>query len=223
MLNVKHKDSVMNIKVFEFNPVSENTYILYDQTHECVIIDAGCFYPTEKATLTSFIAENNLKVKHLLNTHLHFDHIFGNSFVEEQYGVQTEANAGDEFLLDQLSAQLQMFGFDPNETKRPHIGTYLNEGDVVTFGNQKLQILHVPGHSAGSLVFYNQEANVLLVGDVLFKGSIGRTDLPGGNYEQLIEGIKSKLLTLPPHTLAYSGHGPSTTIAYEIAHNPFLK
>ncbi len=211
----------MKIKQFEFNPVSENTYILYDDTNECVIIDAGCFYPEEKMQLLNFILDNDLIVKHLLNTHLHFDHVFGNAFVEERLGIQTEANQKDEFLLDKMSAQLRMFGFS-NEVTKPTIGTYLHENDIITFGNQKLVVLEVPGHSPGSVVFYSQQGECVFVGDVLFRGSIGRTDLDGGNFEQLIDGIRQKLFTLPPDTVVYSGHGPLTTIGYEQKNNPYL-
>lgn len=211
----------MKVKTFQFNPVGENTYIVFDETKECVIIDAGCFFPNEKELLLSFIQENNLVVKRLLNTHLHFDHVLGNQFIKEQFGLDCEANKADEFLLDGLEAQLRMFGFPPvGET--PKIGKYINEGDIIEFGNQKFEVFEVPGHSPGSVVFYSKERHTLFVGDVLFRYSIGRTDLAGGSYEQLIEGIHNKLLILPPETLVYSGHGPTTTIGEEIKNNPYL-
>ncbi len=213
----------MDVKIFEFNPISENTYVAYDETRECVIIDAGCFFSDEKALLLDFILDNDLVVKHLLNTHLHFDHVFGNSFIYEQFQLETEANKGDEFLLEQLPTQLEMFGFKDMGGKAPKIGEYLNENDVVTFGNQKLIVLQVPGHSPGSIVFYNQDAGCLFVGDVLFRGSVGRTDLAGGNHQQLIDGIKKKLLTLPSDTVVYSGHGPLTTIGEERKSNFYLQ
>lgn len=213
----------MKVKTFEFNPISENTYVIYDDTKECVIIDPGCFYPDEKALLLDFILDNELVVKHVINTHLHFDHVFGLNFVEEQFGLKTEACQEDEFLLKQMLEQLRLFGFGEYESKTPEIGKYLNENDVVTFGKQRLIALHVPGHSPGSLVFYNQEAGCLFAGDVLFRTSVGRTDLLGGDHEQLISGIKSKLLRLPSDTVVYSGHGPSTTIGDEIKYNPYLR
>lgn len=212
----------MKIKLFEFNPVAENTYVVYDETNECVIIDPGCFFQEEKELLLNFILDNDLVVKHLINTHLHFDHIFGCNFVTNQFGVVLEANAEDQFLLDGYLKQLQMFGFKP-EGEAPKIGKYLNEGDFVKFGNQKFFIFHVPGHSPGSIVFYNEEEGCLFGGDVLFRGSIGRTDLERGNHQQLISGIKTKLLNLPLDTIVYSGHGPSTTIEYERKNNPFLR
>lgn len=212
----------MEIKIFEFNPIGENTYVLYDETKECAIIDPGCFYPDEERHLLDFILDNELIVKHLLNTHLHFDHIFGNQFIYEQFKVNPEANKEDEFLLDGFAAQLRAFGFEDRGFTVPQISTYLNENDVITFGNQRLVVLHVPGHSPGSLVFYNQNAGCAFVGDVLFRGSIGRTDLAKGNYHQLIDGIEKKLFTLSPDTVVYPGHGPQTTIGEEVKNNPFF-
>lgn len=212
----------MKVKVFQFNPIGENTYIAYDETKECVIIDAGCFYPDEKEELLNFILDNDLVVKHLLNTHLHFDHVFGNGFIYDQFKLKTQANQADEFLLETLPAQMQMFGFKPIE-ELPNIGKYLNENDVVEFGNQRFVALAVPGHSPGSLAFYSEKGKCVFVGDALFRSSIGRTDLPQGNYDQLITAIKEKLFTLPIETVVYSGHGPATTIGEEIKNNPFFR
>lgn len=213
----------MNVKIFEFNPISENTYVAYDETGECVIIDPGCFFPDEKTLLLNFILDNDLVVKHLLNTHLHFDHVFGNHFIYEQFHLETEAHRDDAFLLEQLPRQMKMFGFNSEGLPIPKIGKFLQENDVVTFGNQRMVVLEVPGHSPGSIVFYNQEAGCVFVGDALFRGSVGRTDLAGGNHQQLIDGIKAKLLKLPPETVVYSGHGPLTTIRDEIKNNFYLQ
>ncbi len=212
----------MKIKVFEFNPVSENTYVIYDDTNECIIIDAGCYFHEEKTQLLDFIVDNSLVVKHIINTHLHFDHVLGLNFVMDQFKLELQAHKADEFLLEQLKSQLQMFGFPDNGEPAPKIGKYLTEEDIIKFGNQELKLFHVPGHSPGSLVFYNEKAGCMIAGDVLFRGSIGRTDLPQGNHQQLIDGIKAKLLGLPSETVVYSGHGPSTTIGYEKENNPFL-
>lgn len=212
----------MNIKTFEFNPIRENTYVVYDNTNECVIIDPGCFYPDEKIDLLNFILDNDLVVKHILNTHLHFDHAFGLNFVEEQFHLQTEANQKDEFLLDEMSTQLEMFGFRATSEPTPKIGNYLHENDIIAFGNQKMTVLEVPGHSPGSVVFYNKSAQCIFVGDVLFRGSIGRTDLAGGSQDQLIDGIQKKILTLNDNVVVYSGHGPTTTIGFEKENNPYL-
>lgn len=212
----------MEIKIFEFNPVAENTYVLYDDTHECVIIDAGCFYPDERHGLLNFILNNDLIVKHLLNTHLHFDHVFGNAFVKEQFQILPKANKEDEFLLDGMDAQLRMFGF-PEMEKTPGIETYIKENDVIEFGNQKLIVLEVPGHSPGSVAFYNEQDKCVFSGDVLFRGSIGRTDLTRADHGQLMESIRTKLFTLPMETTVYPGHGPATTIREEMKNNPFFR
>lgn len=211
----------MKIKQFQFNPIQENTYVVYDETNECVVIDAGCFYPEEKMELLDFIIDNDLVVKHLLNTHLHFDHVFGNTFFEERLGILTKANPKDEFLLEKMSSQLKMFGFQ-GEATPPKIGEYIKENDIIKFGNQEFVVFEVPGHSPGSVVFYSIKGNCAFVGDVLFRGSIGRTDLEGGSLEQLIDGIKTKLFKLPAETTIYSGHGPITTIGYEQRNNPYL-
>lgn len=211
----------MKIQKFEFNPFPVNTYILYDETSECVIIDAGMLFDEEKAMIDDFINSNNLKINCLINTHLHFDHVLGVSYLQNKYGVQFAANEADLFLLDRLQDQATMFGMSFSD-KTPTLDKNLEENDTVTFGNATLQVLHVPGHSPGSLIFYSADESCLFAGDVLFDGSIGRTDLPGGNYEELIHGIKSKLLTLPPNTTVYSGHGSETTIGNEKRTNPFL-
>lgn len=212
----------MNIKIFEFNPIAENTYVVYDETKECVIIDAGCFFPDEKNQLLDFILDNDLVVKHLLNTHLHFDHVFGNKFILDQFGLKAFANDKDLFLLEAMPAQMRMFGFKDAE-EAPAIGTFIKENDTIEFGNQKFIVLEVPGHSPGSVAFYSENGECVFVGDALFRGSIGRTDLAGGNQSQLIETIRTRLLTLPPETIVYPGHGPQTTIREEKRNNPFLQ
>jgi len=211
----------MKIKTFEFNPIAENTYVVYDETKECVIIDAGNFFPDENEVLLNFILDNDLIVKHLLNTHLHFDHIFGNVFIKEQFGVKAKAHRADQFLVDNMPAQMRLYGFKEVD-EVPEIGSYLEENDTVEFGNQKFIVLHIPGHSPGSIVYYSPTGNCVFVGDVLFRGSIGRTDLAGGNYKELITGIRTKLLTLPIDTVIYPGHGAITTIGEEKRNNPFL-
>ena len=213
----------MKVKVFEFNPIAVNTYVLYDKTGECVIIDAACFYPDEQRELFDFITDKKLVIKHLLNTHLHFDHIFGVNFIEKKFKVQMKAHKADEFLLASINDQLAAFGFSPNGDYTPTIGTYIDDNDIIEFGNQKLSIMHVPGHSPGSIAFYSQENSIVVSGDALFSGSIGRTDLPQGNHNLLIDGIKKKLLTLPANTIVYPGHGPATTVKRETKTNPFLQ
>lgn len=213
----------MKVKTFEFNPLGVNCYVLSDETDECVIIDASCFFPDEKELLLNYIIDNDLIVKHIINTHLHFDHIFGVKFVQSRFGLTLECHKDDEFLLENLPQQLAMFGFGSFANDfTPEIGTYLDENSVITFGKQTLQVIHVPGHSPGSLVFYNEKSGCLFSGDVLFRESIGRTDLAGGNFQQLIDGIKTKLFVLPAETVVYPGHGPKTTIGFEKVNNYFV-
>ena len=212
----------MKIKRFEFNMFPVNCYVLWDDTKEAVVIDPGCFYEEEKQALKKFILTNELNVKHLLNTHLHLDHIFGNPFMLKEFGLSAEANKADEYWIDEAPKQSRMFGFQLQEEPVP-LGKYLHDGDIITFGHTKLEAIHVPGHSPGSTVYYCKEEKIAFGGDVLFRGSIGRTDLPGGNYNQLITGIREKLFRLPEDTVIYSGHGPSTTIGFEKKQNPYLQ
>ncbi len=212
----------MKIRIFTFNFVSENTYVLYDETEEAVIIDCGCYDPEEQQMLKSFITKNNLTVKHLLNTHLHFDHVLGNAFAAETFNLKPEGNIREETEMPGLQQQIARFGMRRERLSVP-LGRYLEEGDTVTFGNQTLHCLLVPGHSPGSLCFYSKEKKCVFTGDALFQGSIGRTDLWAGNFNMLISAIRSKLLTLPDDTVVYPGHGPSTTIGEEKKHNQYLR
>jgi len=212
----------MKVHTLPLNPWQVNTYILSDETGECVIIDPGCFSEEEQKQLTDFITENNLKPVRLLHTHLHLDHVFGTRFVYEKYDLKPEAHPDDEFLIGITKDYASQFGVTMEENP-PELGNYLNEGDEVNFGNSSLKIIHIPGHSPGGITFYNENENILIAGDVLFRESIGRTDLPGGDYDTLISSIKTKLLTLPGETVVYPGHGPATSIEYEKTSNPFLK
>lgn len=213
---------MLKIKALVFNPFGENTYIVWDdETKECAVVDAGCLFGEEEDTLSHFIDSNRLKVKYLLATHLHLDHCFGCNYVSSKYGVKLTANPNDEYLLERMQSQAEMFGLKGKFTA-PSIEHIVNEGDIFTLGKQQLKAIAVPGHSPGSIVYYNQEGNFILAGDVLFKESIGRTDLPGGNYKELAEGIVTKLFTLPSNTVVYTGHGSTTTIGYESDYNPYL-
>jgi glyoxylase-like metal-dependent hydrolase (beta-lactamase superfamily II) len=153
---------------------------------------------------------------------LHLDHVFGNPYLFETYGLRPESGEQDEFWLEQATAMARSFGFQYDE-KQPELGHYMCDGETITFGNITLKALHVPGHSPGSYVYYCEEAACLFAGDVLFYGSIGRADLKGGNYDELVDGIRTKLFTLPAETRVYPGHGPSTSIGYEKANNPFFR
>ena len=212
----------MRIKKFEFNMFPVNCYVLSDESGEAVVIDAGCFYPEEKQMLKDYLFDNNLTLKHVLCTHLHLDHIFGNPFLFQEYGLQPEGGQQDEFWLDQASSMARNFGF-LYEEKQPALCRYINHDDTITFGDTTLKAIHVPGHSPGSIVYYCEEAACAFAGDVLFQGSIGRADLQGGNFEELREGISSRLFTLPEQTRIYPGHGPSTSIGYEKKNNPFFR
>ena len=213
----------MKIKKFEFNMFPVNCYLLIDEeSKEAVVIDAGCFYDEEKQTLKNYIDSHSLNLKHVLNTHLHLDHLFGNPFLFKEYGLRPEAGQQDEFWLAQVSSHSRMFGFRYDE-EQPALGRYICHGDKISFGNIELEAIHVPGHSPGSMVYYCRKENCLFSGDVLFQGSIGRADLAGGNFDELREGICSHLFVLPEDTKVYPGHGHSTTIGYEKKNNPFFR
>jgi len=211
----------MTIKTFTFNPIQENTYVVHDETGEAIIIDAGCFSENEKQLLKSYIDDNGLKLKRVINTHLHFDHQFGNKFLFDTYGILPEAHREDEFLLKGVVAKAMIYGFPILEDAQP-LGDYIEEHQEIKFGNTCLRSIHVPGHCPGHLVFYAEKEKVLFAGDVLFRGSIGRTDLEWGDYGALIKNITDKLLILPDETVVYPGHGPTTTIGAEKKSNPYL-
>lgn len=207
---------MMNVKCFEFNFLPVNTYVVWDETKEAAVIDPGCFYPGETEQLAGFIKDNNLTIKLLLDTHLHFDHVFGNNFVEETYGVKAKANDLDMPWIKTMSARLSVFGIRYDGQVNPiEPQNVLNEGDCVTFGNTQLDVLHIPGHSPGSLVFWNRKQKCVFTGDVMFQGSYGRTDFPDGDHQALMTGIRDKLLTMPDDTIVYPGHGPATVIKHE--------
>lgn len=207
-------------KQFTFNSFQVNCYVLYDETKECVIIDAACYSELEKKELCDFIDENNLKPVRLLNTHCHVDHILGNHCITKKYGIYSEAHIGEKNSLEVAKEYGLCFGFDVEVPI--DIESYIEDNQIITFGNSSLEAIHVPGHSLGSICFYSEVDKILISGDVLFHNSIGRTDLPGGNYEQLITGIKSKLFTLKNEVVVLPGHGNETSIGHEKWSNPFF-
>ncbi|MDB5286889.1 MAG: fold hydrolase [Mucilaginibacter sp.] len=209
-----------SIQSFVNNPYQENTYILYDDSLECVIIDPGMYTATEQNTVVNFIKTNNLKPVLLLNTHCHVDHVLGNKFVFDQYGLKPKFHIGESEVLEAVIAYAPAMGFRYEPSPLPD--EYLPETGTISFGNTELQLIFAPGHSPAHLCFYDKDANLLVGGDVLFRSSIGRTDLPGGNYNLLIQNIKEKLFLLPDDCTVYPGHGPETTIGYEKQHNPYL-
>jgi len=211
---------MLQIKKFTFNPVQENTLVVYDETNECVIVDAGCYFENECNELDRFIAEKQLKPVRLINTHCHFDHIMGVSHCRAKYHLPFEAHADEAILVEHVVDFGDRFGIPMEPIDAPD--AFFREGDQIAFGNSYLEVIESPGHSPGGVVFYNPEEKILIAGDVLFYGSIGRTDLPGGSYEQLTRNIRTKLLILPEETIVYCGHGPETTIGFEKKNNPFL-
>lgn len=212
----------MKIKQIQNNPFQENTYVVWDEaTMEAAIVDCGALFPQEEERIEAFVNDNNLKVKHILNTHLHLDHCFGNAWAAERYGILPMAHEEDETLLARMGEQARMFGL-PFEVKTEKLGGYLKDDDVLMLGENKIEVIHTPGHSRGGLCFYIPSAGWLISGDSLFEGSIGRTDLEGGSYTTLIKSITERLMTLPEETVVYPGHGPYTTIGDEKRMNPFL-
>ena len=207
------------IKKFTFNPFQENTYILYDESRACVIIDPGCYEREEKEELVGFISENKLNPLLLLNTHCHIDHVLGNNFVKETYGVPLLIHREDEPVLRAVQTYASNYGFENYEPAEAD--AYLEEGENISFGNSVLEVLFVPGHAPGHVAFYCPEQAFVINGDVLFRGSVGRTDLPGGNMDILLKSIAEKLFPLPGETVVWCGHGPETELASEKATNPF--
>jgi glyoxylase-like metal-dependent hydrolase (beta-lactamase superfamily II) len=209
------------IKSFEFNYFSVNTYVLHDETGEAVLIDCGCFSKEEELELSNYIIANKLTLKHLLCTHLHLDHVFGNEFVNRTYGLKPQAHKADVEALPSAQEQARLFGLQDRIQSIP-VEKYIVGNEVIKFGHSELTALLVPGHSPGSLAFYNKKNGFAVTGDVIFQGSIGRTDLWGGNQEVLIAAIKDKILSLPDETILYPGHGPETNVISESMNNPFL-
>ena len=211
---------MLNIKVFVFNEIQENTVVLFDETKECVIIDAGCNSEIEQLQLSNYIVENGLKPVMLLNTHGHFDHVMGNAYLARKYSLSPMMHRGDLNKVENAVTYVSAFGLQMENPPTPK--TFLEDGQVLNFGNTEFKVIHTPGHSEGGVCFYFEKENLLVAGDTLFRGSIGRTDLPGGDYDELMQSIHNKLLTLPGETRVICGHGPGTTIGQEAMSNPFL-
>ena len=211
---------MLSIKSFEFSPIQENTYVLYNEFNDCLFIDPGCYFDEERNELALFVEKNALKPKMLLNTHCHLDHVFGNKFISEKFDLTLQLHEGEVPVLQFAPTSGLMYNLPFDNYTGPF--EFLQEGDVLKLGTDELLVLFTPGHSPASVSFYCAAQGFLISGDVLFRQSIGRTDLPGGNYETLITNIKEKLLVLPDETVVYSGHGAPTTIGYEKRNNPYL-
>ena len=211
----------MNLKRLTFNPFQENTYVIWDDDKNCAIIDPGCSDEHERNELVALIETEGLNPVNLLNTHCHIDHVLGNRFISEKYELGLEMHKLDLPVLNAVPNYGATFGFETGEMVQPSV--FLEEGETINIGSIELEILFVPGHSPGSICFYHVATKQVISGDALFYGSIGRTDLPGGNHAQLIAAIKAKLLTLPEDVQVHSGHGPVTNIGFEKKNNPFLQ
>jgi hydroxyacylglutathione hydrolase len=212
---------MLSVHKFTFNPIQENTYVLYAENGDCCIIDPGCYFEEERNELMRFIQSKNLKPVYLLNTHCHLDHVFGNKFVSETWQLPLYLNETEKMVLSFAPKSADMYGL-PFENYDGEM-KWLLPGDVINIGDNELKVLFTPGHSPGSVSFYNEKDGYVISGDVLFSGSIGRTDLPGGDYDELERSIKTELYTLPDETKVYSGHGGGTSIGYEKRNNPFVR
>lgn len=215
------KPSMLSVKQFTFNPVQENTYVLHNEAGQCCIIDPGCYFQPERDALKNFIEETSLQPLLLLNTHCHLDHVFGNKWVAETWGLKLHLHQKEKPMLDfaPQSGEMWQLPFDNYEGEL----IYLKEGTTINIGADNLEIRFTPGHSPGSVCFYHESGGFAISGDVLFNSSVGRTDLPGGDFDTLINSIQTQLFTLPDETKIYSGHGPVTTIGFEKMNNPYVK
>jgi glyoxylase-like metal-dependent hydrolase (beta-lactamase superfamily II) len=211
---------MINVHYFAFGPFQENTYVLWDDSKECIILDPGNSNSSENKKLSAFITENQLIPKRLILTHAHVDHINGNKYVFDTYGLLPEVHKDDVYFIEKHLATANMYGIPAEQSPMPK--AFINEGDIISFGNSSLNTLHTPGHSPGSISYYNIEDKFIIGGDVLFYGSIGRSDLPMGNHDTLIKSITEKLIPLGDDMKVYSGHGMPTTIGFERMNNPFL-
>jgi hydroxyacylglutathione hydrolase len=211
---------MLKLKAFSVNPFQQNTYLVWDSKCDAAIIDPGNSTHLENQMIKRFIEENNLSLKRLLLTHAHIDHVMGNQFIYETYGLLPELHPGDDFFIDAMMQTASMYGLNCEQSPQP--ARILQHEQLIELGELSIRCLHTPGHSPGSISFYFEKEKVLISGDVLFHGSIGRTDLPMGDYDTLIHSITSQLLPLGDDVKVYSGHGPSTTIGFERLNNPFL-
>ncbi|MFZ4770878.1 MAG: MBL fold metallo-hydrolase [Ferruginibacter sp.] len=212
---------MITIKSFEFSPIQENTYILYNEFNDCLVVDPGCYFDNEREELAAFIEQKALKPRMLLNTHCHLDHVFGNKFVAEKYGLKLSLHENELPVLQFAPTSGLMYNMPFDNYTGEFI--FLKEGDTLKLGADELKILFTPGHSPASISFYSEKQGFVVSGDVLFQRSIGRTDLPGGDFETLINSIKTQLLVLPDDTKVFSGHGLVTTIGEEKKGNPYLQ
>lgn len=211
---------MLNVKIFQFNPLQENTYLIFNEQLQCIIIDPGCYTDKEQQAISQFIESKHLQPFLLVNTHCHLDHVFGNKFIHERYGLELHIHEGEQKVLEMAPTSGLMWNlpFD-NYQGKLH---FLDASTPIQIGDDQLEVIFTPGHSPASISFYSKKSDLLISGDVLFRESVGRTDLPGGNPDVLAESIRNKLYVLPDETMVYPGHGIPTTIGHEKKHNPFI-
>lgn len=212
---------MLTIETFTFNPYQENTYLLIDSDKHCVIIDPGMHNVQEQSYFENFIEQNNLKPTLLLNTHCHIDHVLGNNFIFEKWGIKPNFHENEVPVLVAVENYAPQMGFRYETSPIPE--TFLQDNEIINFGGHQIQSIFAPGHSPGHLCYYIEDLNVLIGGDVIFRNSIGRTDLPGGDHQTLLNSITTRIYTLPENVEVFPGHGPTTTIGFEKQTNPFVK
>lgn len=210
----------MQTVIFTVNPFQENSIVVYDETNECAIIDPGFSNQQEQEELVKFIESHQLKPVLLLNTHCHIDHILGNRFVADKYKLDLQIHRLDLPLLEAAKSYAHLYGLNYDPSPEPK--HFFEEGDTLNFGKSELEILHLPGHAPGHVIFIHRDSKTIIGGDVIFSGSIGRTDLPGGNHDDLLNSIRTKLFSLPDDFTVYPGHGPNTSVGIEKSTNPFF-
>ncbi|MDD4226225.1 MAG: MBL fold metallo-hydrolase [Mariniphaga sp.] len=211
---------MIQVEKFVVNPLQENSFVIFDETGESIFIDPGFYFKEEQQEIKKFIRDYQLSPVLIANTHAHFDHVMGVEFLRKEYNIPFFLHPDDQYWIQHAVLQAEMFGFEMEAIQAPD--SYFTEKENVKFGQSELSILHIPGHSKGHVVFYAEQEKILIAGDVLFNGSIGRTDLPGGDFHTLIKGIKNKLFLLPDETRVFCGHGPETVLGVEKNSNPFL-
>ncbi len=215
---------MMNVKTSQCNPLQENCYVVSDdESKEAVVIDCGAFYDAERRALAAYINDNGLHLRHVLCTHAHFDHVFGLDTLCAEFGIAPRLHAADVVIYDAFSQQMRMFMGSDYGLHLPPLGELLADGEQIGFGQHHLRVMHTPGHSPGSVVFYDEAEKVLFSGDTLFRMGVGRTDLQGGSWQQLMQSLHQVIATLPPDVKVYPGHGPATTIGEEVRMNPYLR
>ena len=214
---------MLTVKCFTCNMLSENCYVVSDESRDCVIIDCGAYYPEEGQAIVGYIRQQQLTPRHLLCTHGHFDHCMGNGYIFRAFGLKPRAHQDDSFLMEKMEQQTSDILGIPIHLDVPPVGSYLTDSDTITFGSHTWQILHTPGHTPGGIIFYDADEHIAFSGDTLFRMSIGRTDFERGSYADMITSLHMLATQLPADTKIYAGHGPETTMADEIRYNPYLR